>query len=167
MRIALAVLLCAFALSSSSLAASKHVSLPKQITDAKTVAVIARLGEVGPGGYTPDPRRAKEQVCDAIEKWGRYSVVDDPKQADLVLVITEGHNGNVLISNSNGASSITQPVSILGDVLAVYPGGSVPDDRTEPLWFQIERGGYSWPAKRAIAKFKKNVEAASAQKDGK
>lgn len=38
-------------------------------------------------GVTPADRRALEDVRAAIEKWGRYVVVDSPRQADLILAV--------------------------------------------------------------------------------
>ena len=159
--LALPLLLCC-------LAHAKDEPLPTAITSAKTVAIIARLGTIGPGGYTPDVRRAKKQVREIIEKWGRYTVVDDASKADLVLVITEGHSGSIVLAQSAGnetyRTGTAQEASILADILAVYKGGATPDPNAEPLWIQIERGGYTWPAKRAANKFRKDVEAAEKPK---
>lgn len=150
-------------LAISTALANNKVDLPPEIMSAKTVAIIARLGPVGSGGYAPDLQRAKEQLTEALQKWKKYVIVADPLKADIVLRITEGHfgsYGNINIYNSGDYQHGTvQQVPVLGDILEVYKGGGVPDEKSTALWTHIETGGFSWPAKRAIAKFKKYVEA--------
>lgn len=145
-------------------AKTKTAILPPEITAAKSICLVARLGPVGNGGYTPDLQRATSQVTEILEKWGRYSMVADPVKADLILVITEGHYGSVTVvngyMNGNLAHGTAQDVAVLGDILQVYKGGSLPDDKVIPLWTGVETGGYSWPAKRAANKFKKGVQDA-------
>lgn len=145
------------------LAAKPKATVAPEIINGKTICLIAKLGPVGNGGYSPDLQRAKAQISEAVSKWGRYSFVDDPAKADLVMVVTEGHFGeNTQVNaytNGNYTTGTAQNVAILGDILQVFKGGSLPTAESMPLWMRIETGGYSWPAKRAIGQFKKYVEA--------
>lgn len=139
--------------------------VPQQVLEAKTVYVVARVGQVlGGVGYMPDPQRARRQVEENLEKWGRYKLVDDPTKADLVLVIVEQHTGNAAVANKIDSGTVATAhayeVAVLGDVLSVYPGGRLPDDNTQPFWTGIESSGWSWPANRVIHKFRKDVETA-------
>jgi len=148
-----AVLICA---------AKDKPRVPTEILTAKTVAVVAKLGPIGNGGYTPDLQRAKSQLTEALEKWGRYKVVDEVKKADLLILITEGHYGSIsqanLYTNGQNTSGTVKDVAVLGDILEIFKGGSLPDKDALPLWTRVETGGYSWPAKRAIDHFKKTVQ---------
>jgi hypothetical protein len=143
-------------------AAKYKPQMAPEILSAKTVAIVAKLGPVGNGGYTPDLQRAKSQLAEALEKWGRYQLVDDVKKADLLLVITEGHYGSVSQANlstyGNSTAGTVKDVAVLGDILEVFKGGSLPDKDALPLWTRVETGGFSWPAKRAIDHFRKAVQ---------
>lgn len=161
----MAILLVTFA--TLSLHAKDEVP-PQAVLSAKTVYVVARIGNVGAGKYKPDDKRAKSQVTKGLEKWGRYQVVDEPNKADLVLIITEGHSGTYgtsygasgAMGGARGITTVAAP-SVLSDTLAVYKGGAV-DESTEPLWKATETGDdFDWPADRVIKKFRKAVEKAS------
>jgi hypothetical protein len=125
--------------------------------------VVAVVGPTTGAGWMPDPQRARKQLEEALEKWGRFTVVSDPKNADFVLLVEERHSGSTTIGSvgTSGSYSGTQ-FGILADTLAAYPGGQMPDTSAPPLWMHIETGGYSWPAKRAVSRFRKDVEAADA-----
>ena len=149
------VLLC-----STTLFAGDQV-LPAAVLSAKTTYVLARIGNVGEGKYRPDDKRAKSQVTKALEKWGRYRVVDEMDKADLVLIITEGHSGTYGTSWAmHGITQVAAP-DVLSDTLGVYKGGTV-DESVEPLWKATETGDdFDWPAERVVKKFRKAVEKAS------
>ncbi len=148
--------------------AKSATTVAPEITSAKTVAIIAKLGPIGNGGYTPDLQRATQQITEGLQKWGKYAIIADPLKADIVLVITEGHYGSITLVNGsvngNVATGTGQNVAVLGDILQVYKGGLVPDEKSLPLWTRVETGGYSWPAKRAIGRFKKEVESSEKAK---
>jgi hypothetical protein len=147
--------------------AKDKLAIAPEILSAKTVAIVAKLGPVGNGGYTPDLQRAKSQLTEALEKWGRYKVVDEVKKADILILVTEGHYGSIsqanLYTNGQNTSGTVKDVAVLGDILEVFKGGSLPDKDALPLWTRVETGGYTWPAKRAIDRFKKAVQESEKQ----
>jgi hypothetical protein len=143
-------------------AAKTKSTMAPEIANAKTICLIAKLGPVGNGGYAPDLQRAKSQISEAVTKWGRFSFVDDPAKADLIMVVTEGHFGDKAVISAYTSGGYTtgsaQNVAILGDILQVFKGGALPNTDSIALWTHIETGGYSWPAKRAISRFRKDVD---------
>jgi hypothetical protein len=93
------------------------------LASAQRVYLDARLGttiEPGLGPYSshpsgrgaPNAGRAREGLEKAIVKWGRFTLVDSPEKADLVLVIVEG----------NRTSGIRE--GVLTEKLLVVRGGT-------------------------------------------
>lgn len=124
---------------------------PQQtIRSAKTVAVIGRLGEVkmsGRGWLDADPDRGKAKVAEALQEWGRLTVLDDPLKADLVLVVTEGNHLKFGVQGQ------------LYDELHVFAGGALPDANAAALWHDEAREGFkALPATKVAQKFQKYVE---------
>lgn len=83
---------------------------------------------------------------DELQKWGRFQVVDDPKNADLILRIYE--------------SSSTHPIP----VGAVNTGGTAVMilDVVQPrskniLWYTTKIAGLSWSTKTAVSAVFKNL----------
>jgi len=163
------VLLVTFAAASLY---AKDEAPPPEVLSAKTVYVLARIGNVGAGKNKPDDKRAKSQVSKALQKWGRYQVVDQPEKADLVLIVTEGHTGtygstyslpggNLGSGGGSGNPVNTAAPDVLSDTLAIYKAGAV-DESAAPLWKGTESGDdWDWPAERVVKKFRKAVEKAS------
>ncbi len=83
-----------------------------------------RIGESMPGGQRPyeaDPPLAKKKVEDAIRKWRRFGIADDPAKADLVLLVVVRHHSKY-------------GVTTVSNELLVFPAGAVPDQSTPILW---------------------------------
>jgi len=102
--------------------------VPQAIRSAKTVTVVGELGAVlepRRGKFGPDATRAKSQVESVIRKWGRFSVVEDPAVADLVLLITEG----TYERTSEEVSEV-----VLMDRLQVFKGAEFFMADSAPLW---------------------------------
>lgn len=104
--LSLAVAIPAQAQASQPSAAKPDDSEPGlTLASAERVYLDARLGTAiepgfGPhsshpsGRGAPNAGRAREGLERAIAKWGRFTVVDDPVTADLVLVIVEGNRNS-------------------------------------------------------------------------
>ena len=128
-------------LTISSSAKDRHLPLPPQITTAKTVYIdnqsgMAKLGD-----------RAYEQ----LQKWGRFQVVQDRKQADLIFLLSaREYNGGYVTSgggttgridesgniNTSSSPTYTTPVSVGYTYLTVI------DPRTgENLWSDSKKWG--------------------------
>lgn len=63
--------------------------VPAPVVQGKKAFVSFELGDVSafPSVYSGGPERAYAEFYRGMQQWGRYQLVDDPKNADLVLGI--------------------------------------------------------------------------------
>src|SRR5690348_14460258 len=82
-------------LSVVSAARDKHLPLPPQIASAKTVYIDNQSGvaKLGDRCYTQ------------IEKWGRFKVVQDPKAADLIFLLSANEYTRGYVTSGGGSTS--------------------------------------------------------------
>ena len=115
------------------------------------VRVTYRRGRVGPD-------KAKADVEKVLSAWGAFSLVENPNQADLVLVIEE---------QTLGPSWKSDGAPRLRDTLAVFPTGG--PGVAPPLWVGIDTEnaltagtGLTTPdAEGVVERFRRDVENAS------
>jgi hypothetical protein len=76
-------------------ARDKHLPLPPQVATARTVYIDNQSGvaKIGDRCYTQ------------IEKWGRFKVVSDPKDADLVLLLSAHEYTSGYVTTGGGSTS--------------------------------------------------------------
>ncbi len=76
--------------------AQKQSDLPPKILSAKSVYFRNRTGSVAVG----------RETVDRLKKWGRFQIVEDPKNADLILLLdVEAYkNGDILFSGGQTGS---------------------------------------------------------------
>lgn len=126
-------------------------SLPLIVREDKSTARLTyRHGRVG-------PEKAKADVEKVLSEWGAFSLIDDPAQADLVLVLEEQTLEPSFMSDGNVR---------LRDTLAVYPTGG-PGTAT-PLWVGITTenalaaaAALTTPdAESVVQRFRRDVEEA-------
>jgi hypothetical protein len=121
----LAILLLSLALTALSAAAAsgKPPQMPRTLANARFVYVAAYDGDQFDPNLLPDDRAAISRVEDAIQKWGKLTVVYRAQDADIILMVE------------------SRPSE---DVLAVYDAHSG-DARSGPsqtyLWRVMGRGG--------------------------
>jgi hypothetical protein len=121
----LAILLLSLALTmlSAAAASGKPPQMPRTLANARFVYVAAYDGDQFDPNLLPDDRAAISRVEDAIQKWGKLTVVYRPQDADIILMVE------------------SRPSE---DVLAVYDAHSG-DARSGPsrtyLWRVMGRGG--------------------------
>jgi hypothetical protein len=146
----------------------QQLPLPPQVVNAKTVFIDNQSGEAKIGD------RAYEQ----IRKWGRFQVVQDRKQADLILLLTAheynkgyvtsggGQTGTIDESgniNTRSDPTYTTPVTVGYTYLTVV------DPKTgENLWSESKRWGnlytgFHSATKGLIDELRKRIEAQSGQ----
>jgi hypothetical protein len=142
------------------------------ILSAKTVCVGGQLGTVVPelfSQFDPNPAYAKKQVEKVIRKWGRFKLVEDPEQADLVLVIVEGTKEiTYAVENPKWYENPEKSESLLVDKLLVFKGGknTKAEENVTLLWDsgEVEYGAIGdlfrlrMPATAAAIKFRRFVE---------
>ena len=121
----LAILLLSLALTtlSAATASGNPPQMPRTLANARFVYVAAYDGDQFDPNLLPDDRAAIGRVEDAIQKWGKLTVVYRAQDADIILMVE------------------SRPSE---DVLAVYDAHSG-DARSGPsqtyLWRVMGRGG--------------------------
>ena len=91
---------------------------PGTLVNARYVYVTSYDGDQFDSNLLPEDRQAIATVQDAMQKWGKFVVVYEPRQADIVLMVT------------------SRPSE---DILAVYDAHGWP--RNQYLWRMMGRSG--------------------------
>jgi hypothetical protein len=117
-------------------AADKYAPLPASVIAAKTVYIDNQTG------YS----QITDKAYSALSKWGRFTIVKDAKDADLVLRFTADTGGRPTPPGNNIDQSPT-PV-----VLSVR-------DQTNELWNVSKNQPFHSQTALDIEEFKKRVEA--------
>ena len=82
--------------SSKSNAAQSVPAFPGTLVNARYVYVTSYDGDQFNPNLLPDDRAAIGVVQDAMQKWGKFILVYDPHQADIVLMVTSRPSEDVL-----------------------------------------------------------------------
>lgn len=131
-----------FALTVPVVARAAAKPLPAELLQAKTVYV--QMGSFVPTKKNDD-RGAQASYLDpckqVLQKWGRLEIVDDPKQADIVLEISSQRStDSVFVSTSSAHGSVG-----ISEVLTVV---SVTQAATgKRLWTGANQWVANWTAK--------------------
>ena len=174
-RKASVLLLFVFALA---LKAEDKSAIPAVIKNATYVYVMAYSGDVFSPEVMPDDRHAVQNVQSAIEKWGRYKLVYNRGEADLVLVVRTGRLAEVKGGVQVGVGTTTQRV---GDTTSRSHGESIggevgdPQDTLEvymasqgtngpPLWRGRAKDGLKAPEMHLMQELRSKVEAPEKKK---
>src|SRR5512146_173626 len=148
---------------------AKKPNFPKLIVTARYVLVTSWYGDQYQMRIPPEDRQAINNVQEAVQKWGRYTLVYKPEDADLIFVVRKGRVASLTGGVRLGAGSEGAGVGSIagtemgnpGDTLLVYDARSPGGADKPALWKSIERGGLEPPEMRAIAKLRKEVEEAA------
>jgi hypothetical protein len=116
-------------------------AFPGTLVNAHYVYVTSYDGEQFNPNLLPDDRRAIGTVQDAMQKWGKFIVVYEPGQADIVLMVT------------------SRPSE---DVLAVYDAHGWPGNQY--LWRMMGRSGLQPNETPLITNLEKAFEQAKGSK---
>src|SRR2546430_11051790 len=68
----------------------KKALLPADVLEARTVLVIIDPDAGIEAEHSNANRMAREDVEQALMKWGRYSLVMEPQTADLIITVRKG-----------------------------------------------------------------------------
>ncbi len=93
-------------------------TFPGTLVNARFIYVTSYDGDQFNINLFPEDRQAIATVQDAIQKWGKFTLVYEPQQADIVLMV------------------MSRPSE---DVLAVYDAHGWP--RSQYLWRMMARSG--------------------------
>jgi hypothetical protein len=113
-------------------------AFPGTLVNARYVYVTSYDGQQFDPNLLPEDRQAIGTVQDAMQKWGKFVVVYEPDQADIVLMVT------------------SRPSE---DVLAVYDGHGWP--RNQYLWRMMGRSGLQPSETPLITNLEKAFEQAT------
>ena len=116
-------------------------SFPGTLVNARYVYVTSYDGGQFDPNLLPEDRRAIGTVQDAMQKWGKFIVVYEPGQADIVLMVT------------------SRPSE---DILAVYDAHGWPENQY--LWRMMGRSGLQPGESPLITNLEKAFEKATATK---
>jgi hypothetical protein len=113
-QIAAALLLC-LALLGSAFAKSKSApAMPGILANARYVYVAAYDGDQYNPRLLPDDRAAISRVQDAIQKWGKLTLVYRPEDADMVIMVESRPSEDVLAVYDGRSSSQTYLWRVMG-----------------------------------------------------
>jgi hypothetical protein len=112
------------------------VPLPASVIAAKTVYIDNQTGH----------EEITDRAVDALTKWGRFKILKDAKDADLVLRFTADTNGRPAPPHNDIDVSPT-PIRF-----------SVLDQTNNELWFASKNEPFHSQTRLDIAEFKKRIE---------
>ena len=122
---------------------------PGPLLQARKVALIGETGKrmMDRGWANPNGERGREKLVAVLTKWGRYEIVENPTDADLVIVLTEFQKNINIVKRANLVAE-----------LKVYHGGAVPTEQTPVLWSGDASEGFrKMPATGVGEKFRDHV----------
>lgn len=141
MRKTLAILL----LSASAVAKTVHAPLPPEAYTAKTIAIVNHVGS----------QKLTDKAYEELQKWGHFTVVQDPASADVVLVLTKTRY-------STGASAYTtgSNTSITEDSVTDVTTSFILKGQTDPFFSETERASLlrKSATQRGIDELKKRLD---------
>ena len=117
-------------------------AFPGTLMNARYVYVTSYDGDQFDPNLIPEDREAISTVQDAMQKWGKFVLVYEPRQADIVLMV------------------MSRPSE---DVLAVYDAHGWPGDG-QYLWRMMGRSGLQTGEAPLITNLEKAFEKATTEK---
>lgn len=120
---------------------TKVPAFPGVLANARYVYVAAYDGDEFNPNLLPEDRDAISAVQDAIQKWGKLTIVYRPSEADIIILVT------------------SRPSE---DVMAVYDGHEWP--RGNFLWRVMGRDGLQSGETPLVTQFQKGFESVQKQK---
>jgi|SRR5208283_37439 len=150
--------------------AKEKQSFPKMIVTAKYLLVTNYFSDnLADPEVPPADRQAVIDVQDAIRDWGRYTLVNDRKAAELIILVRKGRtaetrNGIGIHAGSSRPTPSVGPTTDADagdaqDMLAVYNASLGTD--TAPIWRDRMTDGLSAPKVELVRELRTKVEAAA------
>src|ERR1700704_171667 len=109
-----AVLLLCLALVGSAVAAKDAPAMPRTLANSRYVYVTAYDGDQFNPHLLPDDRAAISRVQDALQKWGKLTVVYRPEDADMVIAVESRPSEDVMAVYDGRSSSQTYLWRVMG-----------------------------------------------------
>ncbi len=152
----------------------KKPIFPAWLTQARYVYVTTMYGDPFSANLRmpAEDRQAVADVGEALRKWGRFTQVYRPEQADVILLVRKGRAAEATLGGTISTGDPQRGTSkdaVLGseagspeDALLVYDA-RLGTDAPAALKYMM-KGGLNAPDVKLVAKFRKQVEEASAGK---
>ena len=128
MKRTLFVLIMAAAMASLA-AAQPTPAFPGIFKNARFVYVTAYDGPQFDANVLPEDRQAISEVQDALRQWGKYTVVFEPGQADMIIAVQRRGSEDVLAVYQPGSDSYRWRVMARGGL----------DQGEVPLFTQMKK----------------------------
>jgi hypothetical protein len=135
MKAANTVVLALVLVVSPIYAKDKHAPLPASVIAAKTLYIDNQTGHA----------EITDRAYDELTKWGRFKIVKDAKDADLVIRFTADTKGR---PNPPGNAIDMSPTPVLFSVR----------DQTNELWSVSKNAPFHSQTRQDIDEFKKRIE---------
>jgi hypothetical protein len=116
-------------------------AFPGTLVNARYVYVTSYDGDQFNPNLLPEDRQAISTVQDAMQKWGQFALVYEPRQADIVLMV------------------MSRPTE---DILAVYDAHGWPENQY--LWRMMGRSGLQPSESPLVTNLEKAFDRATAPK---
>jgi len=116
-------------------------AFPGTLVNARYVYVTSYDGDQFNPNLLPEDRRAINTVQDAMQKWGKFIVVYEPRQADIVLMVE------------------SRPSE---DILAAYDAHGWPEN-SQYLWRMMGRSGLQPSESPLVTNLEKAFEQATSK----
>jgi hypothetical protein len=141
MAVSLIVLAAISTFAASNPTDAKVPPFPGTLANARYVYVASYDGDQFNPNLLPEDREAIGAVQDAIQKWGKLTLVYQPSQSDIVILVT------------------SRPSE---DVMAVYDAHQVPSGNF--LWRVMGRDGLQSGETPLVTQFEKGFESVQKHK---
>jgi hypothetical protein len=179
-------------LTTSALTKQKKPRIPDYILHAETVIVAIEPDTGEPLDNPNANKQARENVERALTQWGRFRIIPDGQQSDLVVGIRIGNDklvrptikadGNIRIGQIGQRSQgpplggeprpdpdsrnprITNEVGPTADSFSVYRGGRANGFSSSALWHYTAKECLRAPEIKAVEEFRKAVADAEKAK---
>ncbi len=146
-------------------------NFPEVIVQARYVYVTAMAGNQFNPLLRSEDRQAVSNIETAVQKWRRYRLVFDPREADFTILVRRGNQASAGTGTRGGVGTpgvtigtiATAETGMPDDALMIVKGGADPLDQPS-LWRRTERNGLDAPALSLFQQFRKEVEKAAGKK---
>lgn len=141
MRKSLAVLLFSF----PACAKTPHAPLPPEVYGAKTIAIVNHTGT----------QRVVDKAYQELTKWGKFKIIQNAADADMVLVVEVNRETRGAIANTTGTTTTVDETEVVTITTAFILKG-----QTAPFFSEQERASLfrKSATQRGIDDLKKRIE---------
>lgn len=112
-QMAAMALLC-FALAGNAMAAKDAPAMPRTLANSRYVYVTAYDGDQFNPNLLPNDRAAISRVQDALQKWGKLTIVYRPEEADMVIAVESRPSEDVMAVYDGRSASQTYLWRVMG-----------------------------------------------------